>query len=171
MAGMKGLLLIAGLIITLIPHALFAHVQTSDGSVSGVLHIDPGDEAYTGKTFGLQIQVENSKGPFSMKSCGCHLDIFDESGKVFSSSTTTEKIISGDTMRVDYEFPHNGTYTLMFQGKSPVFSLHYTVPVPEKKDVSVLAPYYHLIFHHLSHVIIFGLGFIFAAYILLRHEH
>ncbi len=167
---MKALLLTAGLIVSLIPQVLIAHVSTTDTTVSGVLHIDPGDQAYTGKTFGLQIQIEDTARSFSINECGCHVDIYDESGKIFTSSTSTEKLFGSDTIRVNYEFPHEGTYTLMLHGNTPDFSLHFIVPVRKGSEVSILAPYYHIVVHHSSHLIVFGFGFIAAGIVLLRNE-
>jgi len=128
-----GLLLSIFLVLSHTP-IVSAHTFKSDGSISAILHIEPGDKPISGVVTSYLFFIHDSTGEFSIPSCYCSVTV-KEHGKTVS--TQAPKMGTQGVLNDAATFPNPDVYDLIFKG-DPIkpgsfqpFSFDYLVRVTE----------------------------------------
>ena len=90
-----------------------AHALEVDGSISGVLHIEPDDQPSSGRRSPFIIFIDDASGRFTLSGCDCTLTV-RSAGK-----TLATQALQPDAQGIpagSFTFPNAGTYDLIVRG-------------------------------------------------------
>ncbi len=160
-----------------LPLSASAHILETDGTIGGVLHIDPNDAPVADSPAHFFFQFKNSAGDFNLAQCDCTISIQypENPATLFSlhllNGTTTNllgssisPLIAPDTLSFFYTFPQRAVYIVTVNGTStntsfPSFVLSYDIRIDTQAPPSA-APslWQQLLQEHLTHLIIVVVG-------------
>lgn len=154
-------------------HCASAHILKIDGTVGGVLHIDPNDEPIAGAPSHLVLDLKDTSGKFSIENCNCTISVVSEGKQIFSGK------IGSTTSNTLYTFPSAGIYSVIAEGsvKSGAqggtafqsFKLSYDIRVEEGNGApQELSTLQKILGQHALHIIIFGGAIIIGIILTIR---
>src|SRR3989344_3512751 len=135
---MKKFLIFLALFLFVYPVNLSAHVVKSENKIGALMHIEPGDQPFSGEPSTIILEFKDTEGLFSLESCLCNLAIYSGEEKLSENSLTflsdSDKLVSG----TNFVFPKSGSYKIKVTGEPKDESSHesfefsYDVSVSQK---------------------------------------
>lgn len=115
-------------------HSAFAHVLQTDGTIGGVLHIDPNDDPVAGEVSSFFFDLKDTANKFTLSDCICKIALTSGKKTVYETTLSTDPFFT-------YTFPDPGVYTLTLQGTSAnqqfqPFTLSYVIRVEKGTTAS-----------------------------------
>jgi len=109
-----------------------AHDLKTDGSIAGVLHINPADDPIAHQAATFIVYFNDTTGRFSIDHCICLLQLSQNNHLIYQSPLSP---IAPGLSQNDYTFREDGSYTLVISGRPKqdsdfqTFMLQYPVSV------------------------------------------
>jgi hypothetical protein len=95
------------------PSPAFAHEYESSGSIQGVLHVDPDDNASSNSPAQLNLSIVDNSNQFLGSHCNCTISVVSDKGKkVLSSTIFTGPSADNNVAVLPIIFPDLGRYTI-----------------------------------------------------------
>lgn len=112
----RQLFLFAGLVLLIsfgaVRHAN-AHQLQTDGTIAGVLHIEPDDDPVVGKPQSLDLYFSNASGKLDLSSCVCKLQLTQSGKTLYSGDLHVVNVVTSKNV---YTFKTEGISTLKITG-------------------------------------------------------
>lgn len=114
-----------GIIILLIivmilakPNHVSAHMLATNGSIGGILHMNPEDDPIIGQQARLFFEFKDRNGKFDPKNCSCTFAIVENGKEIYSQDLFQNSTNpSLDNASIVYTFPEKNVYTIKVSGK------------------------------------------------------
>jgi hypothetical protein len=138
---------IALLISFATPGVASAHVLKLDGSIAGILHINPDDDTpVAGKSTDYIIEFDDDANQFTLPQCDCTVSVVNTND---NKTIATEPLVvtSSKISENHYTFSDSGIYNLRFTGAPKQangfqpFTLTYTVTVASQSSSQSVSPF------------------------------
>jgi hypothetical protein len=113
---MKKIFLIISLFIVFLfffSEHVSAHFLTTDGSMEGILHIDPNDEPVPLSPAIVSFDLKDTQNKFAIHICDCTFFIMENGQKIYTQSVAKDR----KNVRISYTFPKKDVYEVQLVGK------------------------------------------------------
>ncbi len=167
---------LVALISFFVPYVSFAHVLVIDKNIGVVMHTDPDDDAHALAPSVLYFEITDKDNLFSLEKCNCSVYDGEQHKALTAIATSSQTILPDNTLKVDYVFQTPGAHTIRLVGTPKVrnafksFTVDYSVDVGNSEATTTTSRVGGFLSYHLTHIIIFGIGFIVVAFIIFRDE-
>jgi hypothetical protein len=152
-----------------------AHFLETDGSIGGILHMDPSDNPIVNQPTNFYFDIKDRDGKFSFSKCDCQLVIQQAGKELYSQSITT---VGANSAKSQFVFPSKDSYDVMLRGKPLVanafqdFTITWDVQVGSTQQAAKASnPVISFVVEHFLHALIFGGGFIYFFVWLAIETH
>lgn len=109
-------ILVFFLLMVMCTNASYAHFESVDRSITGILHMDPDDNPIAGQETPFHIDIKDADNKFDIKNCICTITIFDNEEKIYSFENS-QLPIGLYEINFNYEIPKKGVYKIVVDGK------------------------------------------------------
>ena len=159
------------LLTLIIPRPVSAHILKTDGSIGGILHIDPEDDPISRQPTNMFWDFTNHGQKFEIKDCICSVSILENGKEIEKEQLVTDTFT--------YTFPKKDVYQINVSGSSKnssfqPFILSYDIRVERESTTLQPTTEFHLSFWEMyGGIIMFGAfvcGCIFLLVLYLKHE-
>ncbi len=110
------LAVITSLCLSVVISPARAHILKTDGSIGGVLHVDPDDDPIINKSTSFIIEFEDTNNKFDLQNCTCNLAIVKDGQDTYSQPLSSND--SKTTAATAYTFTSKGLYQVVVTGSS-----------------------------------------------------
>jgi len=171
------------LVISGAPKFTAAHVLKIDGTIGGVIHINPDDDPIVGEAANIYFDIQDTINKFKGTNCDCTLIIKDAStGKTVDQRKKLDSISNDKTIGFIYTFKQKGIYTLILHGEgvpetafSP-FNLSYDIRVEREPSNSISTASVEagtskekdFLSTHYLHLVGVGIVVLYTVYLLIK---
>lgn len=138
-------------IYILSPEHAYAHILKTDGTIGGVVHIQPDDDPVVGQPSEVYVELKDTSGAFNASICDCRVLIRNRTEELYTQVLPILEAAAGTlSSSFTYTFPSTDIYSLTITGKAQNgefedFSLSYEFrvdnePVNELTESSIAQP-------------------------------
>ncbi len=160
------------LLSLLVPQKSFAHVVQTDGSIGGVLHVDPDDEPYAKQVSNFFVSITDRQSKFDAQKCYCGFTIYENEREIYYQDLQDNP--SKSSLNFSFIFPQKDVYKVVVKGRPSVlgafqeFTLTYDIRVDREGSTQSSNQNNDFVSTHFIHLIVAAgiLLFVIVAFII-----